>query len=112
MNWLFICSKNRWRSLTAEKMFRNLPDYTVRSAGTDSDARVRVSAKLLKWADQIFVMEQKHLELLKLRFKAQIANKKIEVLNIPDEYHFNEPELRVILIQSMVHFLLKNDDID
>ncbi|WP_262510218.1 hypothetical protein [Hymenobacter sediminis] len=31
---LFICSQNRWRSLTAERLFDAHPDYEARSAGT------------------------------------------------------------------------------
>ena len=31
---LFICSRNRMRSLTAEKIFSGIPGYKVRSAGT------------------------------------------------------------------------------
>ena len=99
MNWLFICSKNRWRSLTAEKMFKNLPGYEVRSAGTDSDARIRVTATMLKWADHIFVMEQKHLELLRLQFGKNIFKKQVTVLNIPDEYEYGDDELVQILTE-------------
>jgi predicted protein tyrosine phosphatase len=31
---LFICSKNQWRSPTAEKIFLQFNGYNVRSAGT------------------------------------------------------------------------------
>ena len=36
---LFICSRNRKRSLTAEQIFSGIPGYQVRSAGTQPDAR-------------------------------------------------------------------------
>jgi len=30
---LFVCSQNRWRSLTAEKIFQEISGYAVKSAG-------------------------------------------------------------------------------
>lgn len=101
MNWLFICSKNRWRSLTAENIFKDLPSHSVRSAGTDDDARIKVNLKLIQWADQIFVMEKKHQELLRLKFPAEIMKKQIIILNIPDEYRYGDAELIEILKESV-----------
>jgi hypothetical protein len=41
---LFVCSQNRLRSVTAERIFRDHPHLEVRSAGTDRNAQVvRVS---------------------------------------------------------------------
>lgn len=40
---LFVCSKNKWRSLTAEKMLDGANGYDVRSAGTEKDARIKVT---------------------------------------------------------------------
>ncbi|QEM08431.1 protein tyrosine phosphatase [Mucilaginibacter rubeus] len=65
---IFICSKNQWRSPTAEALFRNLPLHKASSAGTSYKARVRVNQKMIDRADVIFVMEQKHKEILKQRF--------------------------------------------
>jgi protein-tyrosine-phosphatase len=33
-NLLFICSRNQWRSPTAEAIWRRRPGFNVRSAGT------------------------------------------------------------------------------
>jgi protein-tyrosine-phosphatase len=46
-NILFICSKNQWRSPTAELLFKNHPVYQARSAGTGQQARTRVNEKLI-----------------------------------------------------------------
>ncbi|MFK7789851.1 MAG: phosphotyrosine protein phosphatase, partial [Phycisphaeraceae bacterium] len=43
MNMLFICSKNQWRSPTAEQIYRSDPRLNVRSAGTSSSARHKVT---------------------------------------------------------------------
>lgn len=102
-NLLFICSKNQWRSPTAELLFKNHPEHNARSAGTSEKARVKVTQKLIDWADNIFVMESRHKELLQERFF--IVNKFIEVLDIPDEYQFGDEELVNILKVSLHDYL-------
>lgn len=60
MKVLFVCSRNRLRSLTAEAIFDGRNGHEVRSVGTDAGARVRVTEGHLGWADLVFVMEQRH----------------------------------------------------
>lgn len=48
---LFVCSQNRIRSLTAEKLLAHDQRYEVRSAGTEPDARIRVTAGHIGWKD-------------------------------------------------------------
>src|ERR1043166_304594 len=90
---LFICSRNRFRSLTAEKIFAHIPGYQVRSAGTQPEARVVVTEGHLGWAEGIFVMEKSHLQKLRRKFGSALDGKKIVTLHIPDEYLFMQPEL-------------------
>jgi len=70
---LVICSRNRFRSLTAEKIYEGLPGYEVRSAGTQPNARIKVTEGLLGWADEIFVMEKSHLIRLRQKFPEALA---------------------------------------
>ena len=56
MNILFICSRNKWRSRTAETIFNNVQHCEVKSAGTSENAEVKLTEKLLNWADLVFVM--------------------------------------------------------
>ncbi|MCB0629081.1 MAG: protein tyrosine phosphatase [Saprospiraceae bacterium] len=93
MNVLFICSRNQWRSRTAETIFRNDPRFQVRSAGTSSTARIRVNSGLINWADLILVMEHHHKERLMETFGAQLQHKEIMVLEIPDNYQYMDAEL-------------------
>ncbi len=93
MNLLFICSKNEWRSKTAETIFKNKNGISVKSAGTSKTARIKVSSKLLQWADSIFVMEDHHKKRIKQSFAEALGNKEIFVLHIPDEYKYMDPEL-------------------
>jgi predicted protein tyrosine phosphatase len=64
INILFICSRNQWRSRTAEDIFKNIDGLNVRSAGTASAARIKVNAKMIDWAELIFVMEKHHKQLI------------------------------------------------
>ena len=98
---LFICSRNRWRSRTAEEIFQGTPGWSVRSAGTSEQARIRVSEKLLLWSDVVFVMEKRHAEILRERFPDAAADREIVCLQIPDDYEFMDPEL-VALLQARV----------
>jgi len=90
---LFICSRNQWRSRTAETIFRNRDGIEVRSAGTANNARIRVNAKLLKWADVVLVMEDKHRQYLLTRFPGEMKYRQLQVLDIPDEFRYMDAEL-------------------
>jgi len=98
---LFVCSRNRWRSPTAEKVFDGVDGILARSAGTEPGSRIRVTAGHLGWADIIFVMEKKHLRRLREKFADELANKTVICLHIPDDYQFMQPEL-VALLQAIV----------
>jgi predicted protein tyrosine phosphatase len=93
LNVLFICSRNQWRSPTAEKVWRSHPALSVRSAGTSPNARHHVTEQDLRWSDTIFVMEEKHKSRLKAEYGRVIEHKTIHVLDIPDEYKFMDPDL-------------------
>jgi predicted protein tyrosine phosphatase len=93
MNVLFICSRNQLRSRTAETIFKDDKHHNVRSAGTEPSARVRVTAKLINWANIIFAMEKRHKERLDENFSNEMLNKEVVVLDIPDDYDYMDPEL-------------------
>ena len=94
---LFVCSRNKWHSLTAEKIFENFGKYEVRSAGTEKGARIKITPGLVSWADLIFVMEKKHSQVIKHKFDAELAQKKVICLNIPDEFQYMDEELVELL---------------
>ena len=70
----------------------------VRSAGTSPNARCKVSAEDIRWADMIFVMEEKHKSRLVAEFSRLLDGKTI---HIPDEYKYMDPELVEQLEQSV-----------
>ena len=108
-NVLFICSRNQWRSPTAEQVWRKLPGLSVRSAGTSPRARHTVTAQDLQWADHIFVMESKHKNRLKAQFGRILSHKLVHVMNIPDEYQYMDPELVEMFEAEAEAFLASGD---
>lgn len=98
---LFVCSCNKRRSLTAEKIFESHEHYEVKSAGTSNGARVKITEGLLGWADVILVMEKRHKLLLQQNFGEILQNKQVIVLFIADEYEYMDEELIEILKQRV-----------
>ena len=96
-----MCSQNRWRSLTAERLFEDHPWLLARSAGTEPGARVRVAAGHLGWAEVIFVMEKKHADRLRARFGEALRGKLLINLRIPDQYQLQDPALVALLRERL-----------
>ncbi len=94
---LFLCSRNRLRSPTAEAIFRDYPGVETDSAGLSPDAELRLSAEQVEWASVIFVMEPIHRQRLQKNFSKLLAGKKVVVLGIPDDYDFMDPALVALL---------------
>ena len=105
MNILFVCSRNQWRSPTAEEIFKNSQEHQAKSAGTEPSARIKITEKLINWADIIFVMEKKHKDRINQRFAAVVDEKELIVLDIPDEYQFMDEELVVLIKLSVSPYL-------
>ena len=102
---LFVCSQNRWRSLTAERLFDGHLTYEARSAGTEPGARVRVTAEHLGWADVVFVMERRHADILRAKFPAELAGKPVINLRIPDKFQFLDSGLQDLLRERLTEHL-------
>lgn len=98
---LFICSQNRLRSPTAERVFSDRAGFEVASAGVNPEAETAVCPELLAWSDVIFVMEKAHRNKLAKKFKALLKDKRIICLDIPDEFEFMDPAL-VRLLEAKV----------
>ena len=105
LNVLFICSKNRWRSPTAEQVFADYPGIECTSAGLSPDADNPLSIELLDWAELIFVMERQHKTRLSARFKQNLGGKRVVCLGIPDNYRFMDPALVQLLTLKVTRFL-------
>ncbi len=102
---LFLCSRNRLRSPTAEQVFAEWPGVETASAGLSNDAEQLVTVELLEWADLIVVMEPVHREKLTARWRPHLRRARVVCLDIPDDYEFMDPAL-VALLQVRVPPLL------
>ena len=102
MNILFVCSRNRLRSPTAERVFFDTPGINVRSAGTAKDAENPIARDDIEWADLILVMERHHRKNILEKFRTRT---KIITLGIPDHYDFMDPDLIEILQAKVTLYL-------
>lgn len=105
MHLLFLCSQNKRRSLTAEKLFNGYESHDARSTGTENNLRVKVTTGLLGWADIIFCMEKKHVRRIKGRYSDIIADKTVICLNIPDDYNYMDDDLCELLNAIIPEYL-------
>lgn len=94
---LFVCSRNKLRSPTAETIFTTHPEVEVDSAGLNQDAVVPLSPEQIEWADLIVVMEKVHRIKLSKKFRKYLGGKRVVVLGIPDEYDYMDPKLVELL---------------
>lgn len=90
---LFVCSRNEWRSPTAEAIYKRCRNVEARSAGTSDKARIQNNAKHIDWADIVLVMEKRHQRILRQRFSRDLIDHKIVCLDIPDDYQFMDEDL-------------------
>lgn len=103
---LFVCSRNRLRSPTAETVFATWPNVETDSAGLAPDATVCLSPEQIAWADIIFVMEKTHRSKLAKRFGRHLKGKRIVCLAIPDDYEFMNADL-IRLLEARAGSFLK-----
>ncbi len=97
-NILFVCMANLHRSRTAELHFQTLiPRHVFRSAGLSPVECTRNGGRLLcdqllSWADEVYVMERVHYEIIESHAPSNCMHK-VHVLNVPDRFKFMQPEL-------------------
>jgi predicted protein tyrosine phosphatase len=96
---LFLCSRNRLRSPTAERVFGTWPNLEVDSAGLADDAATVLTAEQLDWAELIVVMEAAHRRRLQSRHRTRLRGKRIVCLDVPDNYSYMQPELIELLLR-------------
>jgi predicted protein tyrosine phosphatase len=103
-NVLFVCSRNRRRSPTAERIFADRDGIETDSAGLAPDAELRLSLDQLQWADLVVVMEKSHRSALTRRFGRHLAHTRVVCLDIPDRYELMDPTLIELLERKMARF--------
>lgn len=110
MNVLFICSANKDRSPTAEEwVAAHYPQHTYLSAETNQKICFQlgtqyVDEELIRWADLILVMENKHKKELLQWFGSKIGQK-VQAMGIKDYYSFQEARLKELLKEKLGDWL-------
>lgn len=102
---LFVCTQNRLRSPTAEKIFSGIDEIEVKSAGLNTYARFHLTLEMIKWIEIIFVMEKSHQEKIRKQYQEKLNGKKLICLDIPDEYDYMQPELIEVLNEKVTKHL-------
>lgn len=97
---LTVCSAGLLRSPTAARILAEEYGYNTRAAGMVTEyALIPVDEVLIYWADEIVFMQQSHFAAFKVAFadnptaKARIEDGKYQILNIPDNYGWMQPDL-------------------
>jgi len=101
---LFVCGRNQRRSPTAERLFRDDPRLSVRSAGVSESSKRRIKENDLFWADLVLVMEPKYAARIRFQFPAESVPP-IRSLDIPDDYENMDAELIELLKTAVEHEL-------
>jgi predicted protein tyrosine phosphatase len=102
---LFVCGRNRWRSPTAERIYRDDPRVSVRSGGVNGNSRREVSENDLDWADLVLVMERRYTLRIKSRFHNRESFPPIESLEIQDDYAPMNQELISLIRVGTEHHI-------
>jgi predicted protein tyrosine phosphatase len=98
---LFVCTQNRIRSLTAERLFQGRNGCQTKSAGISASARVVLTEDLIMWADLVVFMEQNHRDYVAKTFQTPLTGKKLLCLDVQDIYYYGDPELQGELESKM-----------
>ena len=95
-NVLVVCGRNKRRSRTAEYIFKNDSRFNIRSVGLSFQSERKITEKDLTWSNSILVMEKNQKNKIREIYNF-LELPKIEVLDIPDEFDYLDPELVEIL---------------
>jgi len=103
---LFVCGRNQRRSPTAERIFKDDPRLSVRSAGTSESSKRKIKENDLFWADLVLVMEPKYAARIRFQFPAE-SIPAMRSLDIPDDYEYMDDELIELLKAAVEHELTR-----
>jgi len=91
--------------LTAKNIFDGYNGHDARSAGTESNAWIKVTGGLLGWAEIIFCMEKKHSRRIEEKYSVIIADKKVVGLYINDDYYFMDRKLVELFMSYVCEYI-------
>lgn len=98
---LCLCSAGLLRSATIADILVKTGKYNVRNAGCSQEyALIPLSTALLHWADKILVVEEWEM-FVKSALHEEGLSKPLYVLEIPDIYPRNDPELVELITKEL-----------
>ncbi len=103
MNVLFVCTLNKARSITAERLYRRTPGLSVRSAGTSDRAAHQINEADLAWADRVVVFEVEQERWIRATFGGDLPE--IVDVGVADEYNADDPALIAELTDALTPLL-------
>lgn len=101
MNLLFVCNQGQNRSRTGAELLKD--SVNTQYTGLYSESPLKKSQ--MQWADIILVMEDHQREEISKRFPKEYMEKRIISLDIPDYFHYNQPEL-IKLLKEKISLIL------
>lgn len=95
-----MCGAGLLRSATAANLYAKL-GYNTRNCGTHEYALIPLTTNLIYWAHEIYFVNLENKQQADATFldcEYEYARiQKAKVLNIPDNYNYNNPELIQLL---------------
>lgn len=112
---LAVCSAGLLRSPTVANVLHAEYGYNTRAAGTVEEfALIPVDAVLLDWADEVVYVEPAVYRLLSNHhvLGSTVLTKRNVLLNIPDQFAWNDPELRNLILKQYQEATKENEQSD
>lgn len=109
---MFALQISRDQKLHLIIFLKKLTAYEFDSAGTNhkvcnKEGTQPLTIELMKWADLVIVMEEKHRKLI-VKNGGSKFGKKIRVLSIPDRFKYYQKELVDLLEQKARPLIFSN----
>lgn len=103
---LCVCSAGLLRSPTAANVLHAEYGFNTRAAGTSREyALIPVNKVLMYWADEVVCMDYDQEAILQARLEEyELKKKPIIVLDIPDCFEWNHPELQQLILTKYVDY--------
>lgn len=107
---LCVCSAGLLRSPTAANVLHKEFGYNTRAVGYNKDyALIPIDDCLIRWADEIVVMEHEIEEYLKEEF---VISKPIINLGVPDNFEYMDEQLQDMILETYTKGVADNESID
>lgn len=98
---LCLCSAGLLRSPTAANVIHQEFGYNTRAAGvSEGFALIFADEVLVEWADEVVCVNTEVASEFFTRHPGESTFLKTVILDVPDEYEWNDPSLRGIILEQ------------